>query len=947
MRLALGLMCLNTFSFGNTGYAVGATSSADQDRPLGILLSPNVINENSPSAEPVSVPEPTEPPLGTLLHPGTYVAPPSNQQPEITHPTPFTETSGDDVTSFPGYSQKIETPNASENRPLGVLFSAPPARTPTRQSNTTPFPSGASQPDARPEIAPVLWKADGQSEDRPLGALFAPDPVLQSAPSSGPANISPPLTSTRSVSAPPVAPKWSTGGQSQARPLGTLFAPDTPPAFVPEAAAPVPSPTNTTDETTTDASRPAANFSADEMSFNRETGVVTASGNVVIHHQNRNLTANVVSYNRNTGVIQAEGNVVLVEGSGETIYGDLVEISGDLKDGIIKNIGVILSDRSRIAGTGARRSDGLVTEMSKAVYSPCKLCAENPDHAPVWQIKAVRVTHDKSKQVVEYRDAWLEFFGYPVFYTPFFRHPDPTVKRKSGFLFPTVSTSSDLGTALKTPYFWNISPHEDATITPVVMTGAPPLLIAEYRKRLMTGEIDMSGSLTANSDDSDALSTEKGKYGLRGHLESEGRFDINNTWRWGFDANGTTDDTYLRRFGFSSPSSLDSRLFTEAFRQRSYFSASALTFQGLQSDDNQDEIPFVLPLVDFNHVGNRDRFGGITNLDFNFLALTREEGTDTRRLSVHTKWQRPVVGKFGDFYNVSVGINADLYHTNSLLLDSGEEYTGFSYRAIPEVALDWRMPFAKSEGPVSQILEPIAAFVWSPYGGNPDDIPNEDSIELEFDDTNLFSTNRYSGLDRVEAGPRLTYGLNWGIFGKGGGSTKVFAGQSWRPKEDSNYANGSGLESNFSDIVARVDIKPGNHLDLSYRTRFSPESFSPNRNEVKISTGIPAFKVNANYVFLDQQTESEFAGREELNYSISSTINRFWRAGFSGVRDMAANEFRTAGLSLVYEDECVTFTTNATRTFFEDRDIEPTDSITFRILLKTLGEVHSGLSLAQ
>jgi LPS-assembly protein len=965
-EVAQNQSCMRTFMswLGSVGLTLmlaqplsAATPPADPEKPLGILLSPQIINENSAPPR-ISVPAPEKPPLGILIN-TDGASPPSSGAVAVPTAPVIAPATGQEVPliSFPGYSEQIDTPNASEERPLGVLMSPDPVLQRLPQNAPPPAePSGLISPPSQPapsQPAPVAapsWQMDGQSTDRPLGTLFAPDPVL----SQDPANS---ITAPSTVPAPgpqaPIvaAPNWSTGGQTSARPLGTLFAPDKPLDFVPAPASP-PTPTDASNQPPSgkdqEQEREAANFSADEMSFDRETGIVTALGDVEIHHLERSMRADKVSYNRNTGVIQASGNVVFTEPTGEKIFGERVEISGDLKDGIIKNIGVILADRSRIAGAGGQRSNGSVTEMHNAVYSPCELCKKDPTRPPVWQIKAVRVIHDKTQQIVEYRDAWIEFFGYPVLYTPYFRHPDPTVRRKSGFLFPSIGNSTDLGTIVQTPYFWNISPHEDATITPILMSNAFPVINVDYRKKLLKGEVEVSTSLTKSDDDDDAQETENGSFGTRGHLDSEGRFDINDTWRWGFDAKRTTDDTYLRRYGFASPGSLNSRLFAESFRQRSYFSASTYAFQGLELEDDQDTIPLILPLVDFNHVGDRDRFGGTTSFDFNFLALTRAEGTDTRRMSVRSRWQRPVAGSIGDIYTFSLGMNADIYHTNSLPQSANQpDYTGFSHRAIPEARLDWRLPFVKSRGSVSQTLEPIAAVTVSPYGGNSVDIPNEDSNELEFDDTNLFSSNRFSGLDRVEGGPRVAYGLKWGVYGSGGGSTSVLVGQSWRPKIDDTFATGSGLEDNFSDVVARINVNPGKHLDVSYRTRFSHDSLAPNRNEISLKTGVPALTVNANYVFLDHQTDSEFTGREELNYSINSKINRFWRAGFSGVRDMAANEFRSAGLQLIYEDECVTLTTNATRTFFEDRDIEPTDSITFRLLLKTLGEVNTGFSQSQ
>ena len=195
---------------------------------------------------------------------------------------------------------------------------------------------------------------------------------------------------------------------------------------------------------------------------------------------------------------------------------------------------------------------------------------------------------------------------------------------------------------------------------------------------------------------------------------------------------------------------VSSSIFSEAFKKRSYFSARGHTFQELKSDVSQGTVPIILPQLNFNHVGELDRLGGTTELAFDLTSMTRAEGTDVRRFSSHTKWQRPFIGNIGDFYNLSLGLNTDVYHVNSL--ERGGQlgtYSGFSKRLIPEIELNWRLPFVKKSGKTSQVVEPIIAVIASPYGGNHNKIPNEDSLEMEFDDTNLFSTNRFS--DRAQS----------------------------------------------------------------------------------------------------------------------------------------------------------------------------------------------------
>lgn len=845
-------------------------------------------------------------PLGTLWYPGPYKAPlPSETQPQpspLALPQPQIPTNKPPATVVFPVAQPQGGP--SSDKPLGTLWY--PGDFNTKGIPVTPQPTPFVEPQPAPEIPHLPYK-------KPLGTLWYPGPYV-------------PEAEAEAIQAPRQVPLQTPTTATRAKtPVFDPFVVPSSPGLEPEKTPPV-----RTGEINTEL---PVHLSADEMSFDQEQGIITASGNVEIINGPRKLIADAVTYNQKTDVVTALGNIHLIEPGGERVFGERMEISGDLRDAVIESIGIILTDRSRIAATGARRSAGKITELRKGVYSPCNLCPEDPSKPPLWQIKSVKIIHDKERKTIEYQDAWLEVLGYPVAYTPYFSHPDPTVKRKSGLLVPSFGGSSDLGFVARVPYYFNISPQQDATVTALYTGDEGSGVISEYRHRFEKGSLDFTGSLVGGDSEED----------IRGHFFGETRFDINDTWRWGLDLNRASDDTYLRRYGFGGNQTLNSRLFAEGFRKRNYFAINGYAFQGLQSTDDPDLEPLVLPLIDYNHIGEPDRFGGQTLLDVNFLSLTRSDGRDTRRLSFRPGWQLPFMGPLGDFYKFTFALNSDIYHVNDLERDGKENFSGFSGRIIPQAKFDWRFPFAKTNGKISQIIEPIISAVYTPYGGNPDDIPNEDSAEFEFDDTNLFSANKFSGFDKVEPGPRVSYGLKWGIYSQSGGSSSFFLGQSFRPKTDGTFATGSGVEEKFSDLVGRVTLSPGPHLNLNYRTRFSSDNFTPKRNEVTLSAGVPFFNVNANYIFLERQQDSEFAGREEITYSGSSQLNRFWRAGFSGVTDLAAGETRRVGANLIYENECVVFTTNLSRTFFEDRDLEPTDQIYINVTLKTLGEFRTDI----
>ena len=237
-------------------------------------------------------------------------------------------------------------------------------------------------------------------------------------------------------------------------------------------------------------------ITADSITYDETLGIVTARGSVEISQDDRVLVADTISYNTNTDVVIATGNVALLEPSGDVVFADYMEVTGDLREGFVRDIRILMADQSRMAAVSGVRTGGDRTELSKTVYSPCELCKQDPTRAPLWQLKADRVVWDQTKKTVTYRDAWLEFFGVPVFYTPYFQHPDPTVKRQTGFLAPGFGNSEQLGAQFEIPYFIVLSDTSDVTLTPIITTKQGVVGLVEYRQRFETGYLELEGSAT-------------------------------------------------------------------------------------------------------------------------------------------------------------------------------------------------------------------------------------------------------------------------------------------------------------------------------------------------------------------------------------------------------------------------------------------------------------------
>lgn len=691
-------------------------------------------------------------------------------------------------------------------------------------------------------------------------------------------------------------------------------------------------------------------LNADQITYDETLNIVVASGNVEVWQGRRILRADRVTYNRRTEVVTATGNVILVEPDGQIAFADYAELRDDLAEGIVDNVSMLLADDSRlIANSGVRRQGE--KELERAVYSPCNLCEEDPRRAPIWQIRAVRVIHDEENKNIIYRDAFFDLFGIPIAYTPYFSHPDPTVERRSGFLFPSFGASSNLGLFVNNSYYWDIAPEQDATIDLGLTTDAGPVLGGEYRRRFENGSLTLRGSIN-RSDRKDISGGRQTviEDDIRWHFFGDARFDLDEHWRVGADINYASDDTYLSAFDITEDDVLESRAYAEGFYGLSYLSVEGYAFQDLRPREVEQAL--VLPWINYNFVGEPGEVaGGQVFANASMITLTREgdnairqfptEGVDTTRFSLDAGWQKTSYWDSGLVTDVTGAVRGDFYWSNDFPDEADPDVLEDDVTAAriwPRINMTARYPVVRQWGTVQHLVEPIVALTVSPEIDDPDEIPNNDSLDLEFDDINLFSANRFPGLDRVEDGTRATYGFRTALYGAGGGSASLFLGQSYRFTGDDEFPETSGLEDDWSDFVGRLTLAPSPALNLDYRFRFDHETLEARRQEVSLSGGVPALRGSLSYLYLDGISSSgRPERREEVSASVRSRLSEYWSAVAQSKYDLAADEARTIGAGLIYSDECLTFGARWVRDLTADRDDESGDTIYFTIVLRNLG----------
>jgi LPS-assembly protein len=703
-------------------------------------------------------------------------------------------------------------------------------------------------------------------------------------------------------------------------------------------------------------------LTADEVSYDRDLHIVTARGHVEITSGDRIVRADVVSYNEQTKVVTASGNITLMEPTGDVVFGNYMELTDDLKNGVVQNLRAILQDRSRLAAVSGRRVNGNITVGRDAVYSPCELCRDDPTAPPLWQLKAARIEHNQDEKTVSYRDAWLEIGGVPVLYTPYLEHPDGTEGRKSGFLSPGYSASTATGTRVSVPYYQVIDNSSDITFLPIFIPNDNPVAAAEYRNRTADGYMDLSGSWvkpeTHNTfvDPSGVTQT----YDWRGHIKGDAQFEIDDEDRWGFDVARASDRYYLdnysllSRYQFSNYNALTSRVYAERFfgpSSSSYAVVNAYSFQGLLPTDVPADSPNVLPSLDYHYVGDKGSYGGYYTLDSSTLEVLRRTGTEDQRISAKPGWHLPYITDDGEVYSLDATMQADVWHASGVNLAPEDPFNptqdGYTRRLFPQLALGWRDPFVQRNESWQTILEPVATMDVAPNMGTQSRYPNEDSQGVVLDVMNIFSANRFSGYDRVDGGQRVNYGINGDITRIQGGHLQAFVGQSYRLQRNEALPVGSGLNDKQSSYVTKVTFTPNPWVSSSLQGQFDPH-FQTQVLNPSVSIGPPGVAgVGVSYLFIKSSTQPAVLTSDvkQVYPSAFVRLTPNWRFQAYDAYDLGVNSGQLIeGAAAVYEDECLVFEADVQRRFIGSVNNPEETFFTLRVVFRNLGEIDTEAS---
>lgn len=613
----------------------------------------------------------------------------------------------------------------------------------------------------------------------------------------------------------------------------------------------------------------------------RTGDVITAEGagadRVLARFRGATLRAGAVSYDLGLGVATADRQVEFTDPDGNVVFASHLEVDPDLTAGAAVDFATrFRNGASLMAATAVRRSEN-VNELNYAIFTPCPICdAEGNPKEPSLSIQAEKVVQDEELRAILYRNAVFRLGGVPVFYLPFFAHPDPTVDRASGFLVPIPSYDEGRGLSLEVPYLRVVSPSEDWLISPQFNTDVAPLLNLQWRRRFADGMIVARGGYTYERSfgdfdlDGDGDAESNVKYGdrtSRSYFLSHGRFDPDGPWRWGFTAERVSDKTLFDRYDIRDPYQdnglyygdqrrLITQLYAERQTARSYVSVAAFTLQSLRVTrfdpvtpalnefEADGALPVVAPLIEARWEPAGPVLGGRLRLRGSAVSLFRDDyvggpvlrpeiiptgstlglpGVDSRRVSGQAEWRRTLISPLGVRWEPFIDVRADLYAVGDLPPMLGLEEEAIS-RGRATAGLDISYPLFRRVGPGADlILEPMAQLSASTASDLDPRIPVEDSQTLELDESSLFRIDRFPGYDLHEGGPRLTVGGRATLRWNEGRQASLFIGRSYRADEEPAFLtpipdaptqlyDPTGLASQSSDWVVQGSFSPSDRI---------------------------------------------------------------------------------------------------------------------------------------
>jgi len=730
------------------------------------------------------------------------------------------------------------------------------------------------------------------------------------------------------------------------------------------------------------------NFSADKITYSQDNNVIEDTGNVVAKNQEgKQISSDKIIYNKVSQLLKTFGNSKFSDGKNRTLTAENFEydlekkiISAENKVKFLDNykniyyfsklnaddkfneiIGYNLSSdlnkekfqskdkfnefvEPKLSGKEVSIKDN-ITIIKNGKFTSCKSTNEK-EGCPYWSLNANLVTHDKENKKITYNNATLDLNNIPVLYTPYFSHPDPSVKREPGFLSPSFSSlGSDIGTTIKIPYFYPISKSADFTISPVYYFKQNPLLLGEYREKFNNGDLSIEGSFTEGYKEITSTQTDGSRHHLYGNLNlnftdkilDESEFNakiqrVNNPTYLRVNKINSTVDGFKKNLVKEDETKLTNEIYLNSFGKNESLNFKTATYQNIAITKSSDQYEYLLPEIAYS------KYNLLENNNLNFSSVFKSLNTNTNQNK--TTFINNLDYSTEEFFNTNLGLGYKfLTKINNInyYSDYKTPNENLNSQINPVVGLDMSLPFAKLSKESEQYLIPRILARYSP-GKMTNAISNDTYLNTD----NLFSMNRMNSEDLIEKDLSFNVGLDWIWKEKSINKNKpaeaaISIGQVIKLNEDPDMPKKSSLQNKNSDLVTKVNYLSPGSFDITLKNTLDNGFNHVYYNDLNIKTFLKQSEINFNFY----EKNSHIGNERYIKANLTSYLTDNTKLRIETDRNLKTDLTNSHKLGVENENECIRYGFYFQKNYSSDKDLKPATNIFLGITLLPFGDNYT------
>ena len=701
-------------------------------------------------------------------------------------------------------------------------------------------------------------------------------------------------------------------------------------------------------------------ITSDKLIYNKILSLITVSGNVKINDSSKNITFvsekfffdtinQTIKSNTSTKIIDEFGNLFIVRNFVYEIDNSIIKanevnlttldediykinraninlisktVTGEDIFIDFKNVAFREGNEPRIKGKNISL-DSEITEIKDGAFTVCK----KNDSCPPWELSAKSIKHNKKNKTIYYDKAWLKIYDTPVLYFPKFFHPDPTVKKQSGFLMPSFESSTSIGSSFSIPYYHLLSSNRDVTIKPRFFQKNKILIQSEYRHVTKDSNNIFDFSLLNQNNSSSKthfFSNSQKKIDIKNFDESELILQLQST----------SNDTYLKSYNLKSPlisdnNSLTSTIGLKTFSDDTSLDVNFYAYENL-SKKSSDRFEFVYPSYNFvKMLNNESNYGG--DLSFASSGFIKNYNTNVYENVIINDFSYNSNSKFTE-HGLKNNFNVLLKNINTKGVNSEEYKDSINNKFASIIELNSSYPLEKNYDQHENTFSPMISLKYSPNHSK-----NMNNTERRIDVNNIFNINRIMADDTVEGGASLTYGFEFSklINDKQFFESKI--ANVFRLKENKNLPNNNNLGKKTSDIIGEVRFNPYDVLNIGYN--FSIDENIKDQNYQMLDASIKLNKFTSKFEYLNEnntvKNESYLSNKTVYNFDNSKSLSYETRRN----KETKYTEFYN--LIYAYQNDCLTAAIEYNKDYYSDRDYKPQENIFFKLTIVPFGAASS------